>query len=122
MIGPLPLSRRVRSVMKRVGIVVGKLITNGRQTLTGTCLMRPLDQVLDSLMNQIPESFVAAQDLTEDLTRVKESYKHAAREMHKFWWSQAAESLNHYLRTPDCEWKNKIDSIFSGKEDYQKYL
>jgi hypothetical protein len=71
--------------------------------------VRPLDQVLDVMMDHIPQKFDV---LTLELFRIKRSYCRSPG-MYRLWWDQVKEELSYYLGTAS-DWERKIQSIFFG--------
>jgi len=81
---------------------------------------RPLGDVLDALLRQVPSDFEYRAELEGEFNRLKEDASYTAPELMYIRWNIAAEVLNRYLSTPDTDWKQKIDKIFGATEDYTK--
>jgi hypothetical protein len=85
--------------------------------------MRPLDKVIDVILDLVPDNFNNKQYLKHTLESIKESYYYSAPETLGFQWARAGEALQTYIGTPDGEtWKREVQGIFNGQIDYSDYL
>lgn len=86
-------------------------------------MKRPLDKIIDIILNLVPDNFEGKQYLKLDLDSVKESYKYAAPETYKLPWLRTSQALQVHIGNPDgVTWKREVQGIFAGEIDYMDYL
>jgi len=76
--------------------------------------MRNILEVIDQILNQIPQDFDDKIYLTQELQSIRESYIYSSPEGANYWWLQISHTLITFLKKPDTDWKKNILNLFSG--------
>jgi hypothetical protein len=91
--------------------------------------MRPIIDVINAIINIIPDSFNNKRYLVEDLDNLKDSITYTAPEALPGCWHILGNILVLHLQYIDHdtfaenkEWIVRIRDVVSNDEDYRKYL
>lgn len=87
--------------------------------------IRPLDKIIDVILNLVPDTLPNKQYLKIELNKIKESYQYTAPEAIPSQWNKTAQVLYTYLGSPDYHedtWRREVRGIFNNEINYIDYL